>query len=170
MSLTHFKDVYLSMNWADSRIWQSVLASSEGNLDEFVLDTLIHIHETQHSFLNVWLKRPLERWKRTDFDSNAKLCSWAESFHLQVSDYLESLSSADLTITMVLPWAKYFEKALGQQPVETTLSETIHQVASHSMHHRGQVARRLRELGEVPPFTDYIVWLWMGRPAPEWPA
>ena len=170
MSLTHFKDVYLHMNWADSLIWRSALESSGGASDEYVLDTLMHIHETQHSFLNVWLKQPFKRWKRADFESNAQLCRWAESFYPLAFDFLESLSAADLNNTVVLPWAKYFAKELGRQPVETILSETIHQVASHTMHHRGQVARRLRELEIEPPLTDYIVWLWMGRPEPEWPV
>ena len=26
----------------------------------------------------------------------------------------------------------------------------------------------LRELGGEPPATDLIVWLWKGRPAPDW--
>ncbi len=33
---------------------------------------------------------------------------------------------------------------------------------------RGQNATRLRELGGEPPLTDYIAWLWKGRPAPDW--
>jgi uncharacterized damage-inducible protein DinB len=38
----------------------------------------------------------------------------------------------------------------------------------HSHYHRGQNATRLRELGGTPPTTDYIVWLWKGRPQPAW--
>jgi len=42
------------------------------------------------------------------------------------------------------------------------------QVAMHSSHHRGQVARRLRELGVESPLTDYIAWIWMSRPVADW--
>jgi uncharacterized damage-inducible protein DinB len=38
----------------------------------------------------------------------------------------------------------------------------------HSHFHRGQNATRLRELGGEPPTTDYIFWLWKGRPKPVW--
>jgi uncharacterized damage-inducible protein DinB len=34
--------------------------------------------------------------------------------------------------------------------------------------HRGQNARRLRELGGEPPTTDLIVWIAAGRPPPDW--
>ena len=37
-----------------------------------------------------------------------------------------------------------------------------------SGYHRGQVARRLRELGVEPPLTDFIAWAPMDRPAAEW--
>jgi uncharacterized damage-inducible protein DinB len=40
----------------------------------------------------------------------------------------------------------------------------------HSTYHRGQVNARLRELGIEPPLTDYIAWIWFGRPEAEWPA
>jgi uncharacterized damage-inducible protein DinB len=57
----------------------------------------------------------------------------------------------------------------GREPVPTTMRETMLQVAMHSTYHRGQVNARLRELGAEPPLTDYIAWLWMGKPAAEWP-
>jgi uncharacterized damage-inducible protein DinB len=49
------------------------------------------------------------------------------------------------------------------------MAETARQVAMHSMHHRGQVNARLRELGAEPPLVDYIAWIWRGRPEPMWP-
>jgi uncharacterized damage-inducible protein DinB len=38
----------------------------------------------------------------------------------------------------------------------------------HSSYHRGQVAQRLRELGEEPPLSDFIAWIWMDRPGADW--
>lgn len=60
------------------------------------------------------------------------------SFHSGQSDFFDSLTEADLSRIAVVPWAKYFAKSIGRDPVETTLGETLHQVVSHSMHHRGQ--------------------------------
>jgi uncharacterized damage-inducible protein DinB len=42
------------------------------------------------------------------------------------------------------------------------------QAAMHSQHHRGQNATRLRDLGGVPPTTDFILWYFKGQPAAEW--
>jgi len=60
------------------------------------------------------------------------------------------------------------EKQYGHRPEDTTMRETMHQVVLHSTYHRGQVAAYLRTLGGEPPLTDYIAWLWAGRPAAEW--
>ena len=49
-----------------------------------------------------------------------------------------------------------------------TLSEALHQAVMHSHYHRAQNATRVPERGGKPPTTDLIVWLWKGRPQPEW--
>jgi len=51
-----------------------------------------------------------------------------------------------------------------------TLVETMLQIPSHSTHHRGQIATRLREIGGEPPITDFIMWAFTGKPAASWPA
>ena len=169
MDVTHVRYTFLHMNWAAARVWKAVVASQRAVSDEYILDTLMHIHETQRAFLDVWLGQPFERRNRSDIGSTKQLCEWAESIHSSALEYVESLSDSDLPSGAVLPWAKYFAKSLGREPIGTTLGETLHQVVSHSMHHRGQVARRIRELDETPPLTDYIVWVWSGRPEAEWP-
>jgi uncharacterized damage-inducible protein DinB len=58
---------------------------------------------------------------------------------------------------------------LGRQASPTTLGETILQAAMHSTYHRGQISARLKEVGTDSPLTDYIVWLWLGRPPAHWP-
>lgn len=37
-----------------------------------------------------------------------------------------------------------------------SLSDLLSHVINHSTHHRGQIVARLRELGYVPPVTDYL--------------
>jgi len=46
----------------------------------------------------------------------------------------------------------------------------MYQVIIHSTHHRGQVNSRIRELKGEPPLVDFIVWIWLGKPAAAWPA
>jgi uncharacterized damage-inducible protein DinB len=70
---------------------------------------------------------------------------------------------------VVMPWIEMFEKRLGRKADAPTFHETLLQVAMHSAYHRGQVSTKLRELGGEPPLTDFIVWVWTGKPQPEWP-
>jgi uncharacterized damage-inducible protein DinB len=69
-----------------------------------------------------------------------------------------------------LPWMDMVSAQLGRTLVVPTLAETLLQVPMHSMHHRGQINARLRELGNEPPLVDFIAWIWLGKPAAEWPA
>lgn len=39
------------------------------------------------------------------------------------------------------------------------IGELIRHVVNHSTYHRGQIAMRIRQLGDQPPSTDYIAWL-----------
>ena len=47
---------------------------------------------------------------------------------------------------------------------EYSLAHMIQHVVNHSTHHRGQVAAYLRQLGRVPPITDFLVYLDEGSP------
>jgi uncharacterized damage-inducible protein DinB len=49
-----------------------------------------------------------------------------------------------------------------------TIGELIRHVVNHGTYHRGQISMRLRQLGEQPPSTDYILWLRL--PAPRVPT
>jgi uncharacterized damage-inducible protein DinB len=44
----------------------------------------------------------------------------------------------------------------------------VAELVLHTSYRRGQVATRLRERGAEPPLTDFIAWIWMGRPVPDW--
>lgn len=165
MTTGHFRDLYRHMRWADEAVWAAVLASDACSADERILDTMHHIHATQHSFLDVWTEREFTYYRR-DGQSAEAISAWAGEFHAGAWSYLGSISDDDLGETLPIPWAHYLEEHLGRPPGDVTLGETIYQVVSHSMHHRGQVMKRIRELGDDPPMVDYIVWLWLERPQP----
>jgi uncharacterized damage-inducible protein DinB len=123
----------------------------------------------QRAFLNVWCKLP--HTQNAGSDLNLKeLAPWGRDYHVLASEYFASLTETDLDEAVVLPWGKFLTSSLGRDPEVPSLGETIVQVAAHSTYHRGQVNVRLRELGEEPPLTDYIAWLWFGKPSPEWPG
>lgn len=170
MMANQFRDVYLHMEWADSMIWKEVLDSDVLRSDEYILKSLFHLHEVQHHFLNSWTGKPMERYSQESFESAPAISAWGQEFYGELAEFLDSVRDDALPEPHILPWATYFGRRLGVDAAETTLMETMHQLSSHSMHHRGQVMRRFRELDLAPPGLDYIVWAWMGRPNPVWNA
>jgi len=70
------------------------------------------------------------------------------------------LDDARLAETIEVPWFK--------PPLNISVRHALTQAAMHSHYHRGQNATRLRELGGVPPGTDFIEWLRQGKPGPRW--
>lgn len=168
MTIPHLRSVFTHMEWADARILSAVRNSLAAATDDYILATQFHILETQQAFLNAWADKPFRRSSRDDFPDVDALIVWSRSFHVDAMGFLDGLDEGALGQDLVLPWAKYFGRVLGRDPQVTTLADTLHQLPSHTMHHRGQLARRFKDLGGTPPMTDYIVWAWEGRPAASW--
>jgi uncharacterized damage-inducible protein DinB len=47
---------------------------------------------------------------------------------------------------------------LAGNTYRNTLADLIRHVVNHSTYHRGQLATQLRQLGQIPPATDFIVY------------
>jgi uncharacterized damage-inducible protein DinB len=166
MTAVDLNELYTHMEWADQTVWDAVLSSSSASADESVFDTLLHVHATQRAFLHLWQRVPIAIPKPSEFDSAAGLRSWASDYYAEAKSVLESLSEDDLGAVVEIPWAHLFTKRFGRPPELVTVEQTAYQVVAHTQYHRGQVNRRLRELGSEPPLVDYIAWLWLGRPTP----
>lgn len=54
----------------------------------------------------------------------------------------------------------------GQESAQP-IGALVRHVVNHSTYHRGQIAMRIRQLGDPPPATDYIVWLRLPAPRPS---
>jgi uncharacterized damage-inducible protein DinB len=161
-------DLSRHTEWADATVWRAVWSSSAASNDQRIKDWLHHIHMVQHAFINVWRELPHSANAGSDL-SLSELQSWGREYHQLAASHFATLADEDLDQPMNMPWAKYLTKRLGRDPAGTTRGETLVQVAAHSTYHRGQVNARLRELGDEPPLTDFIAWLWFGKPDPEWP-
>lgn len=149
-------------HWADALTWTSVL---RGDHDDAELrKTLFHLHTAQWVYLHVWRGEP---FAPRSFSDLVTLREWAREYHLAVSLHAGGTLDADTGRDISFPWRDELVRRFGPAPT-TSWSDSVVQVAMHSAHHRGQVARRVRELGGEPPVTDYIAWVWLGRPAAEW--
>lgn len=161
-------DLFRHMEWADAAVWTSVLGSESGRADEKLRACLYHLHVVQRAFLRTWRGEPRDAPYPT-FDDAPSLMGWAREYYAGALAYVEGLGDEAAAEPLPVPWATMVEKRLGRAPGPTTAGETALQVALHSMYHRGQANARLRAAGVEPPLVDYIVWLWLDRPAPSWP-
>ncbi len=165
------------MEWADALVWKSTASSESTNRDEKIILWLLHLHMTQQAFLAFWQRQfanasqqEIMEWsQRGSKLRGAELLAWAKSFHHNAMGYLSRISETALAEPAVLPWMDMVSAQLGKILVIPNLSETLLQVPMHSMHHRGQINARLRELGVDPPLTDFIAWVWLGKPPADWP-
>jgi uncharacterized damage-inducible protein DinB len=162
-------DLYRHMEWADAAVWTALLASEKAEADQKLRNYFYHLHLVQRAFLRVWRGEPREAPYPTFVDARS-LMSWGRSYYGEAFAHLANVGDDILSRPMSLPWATMVEQRLGRAPEATTIGETALQVPFHTTYHRGQIAARLREVGGEPPLVDYIAWLWLGRPAPDWPS
>ncbi|MBZ5621782.1 MAG: DinB family protein [Acidobacteriia bacterium] len=73
------------------------------------------------------------------------------------ADLAAALGSADLDKMIALPRGP-------KGPFEAPAGVLLLQAVTHSQHHRGQNASRMRQLGTTPPMTDFVIWYALGRP------
>jgi uncharacterized damage-inducible protein DinB len=157
------RDLYRHQSWADAEHWRLITACDKARDDDTIRTRLHHIHVVQHAFR--WItgdrQSPPKFTKAEDFATFDALREYARSYHADVEPWFSSLTDDRLSTSIDVPF-------FNDPPLTITVAEALTQCAMHSQHHRGQNAARLRELGGAPENTDYIVWLWKGRPAPVW--
>jgi uncharacterized damage-inducible protein DinB len=167
MNLVELQDLYRHMEWADAAVWRAVFESERALADKKLRDWFYHLHLVQRAFIRAWRNEPANQPFPT-FEDMISVCSWGRSYYNEIFSYLEPLSDEEISQTMQLPWAELVTEQLGRAPAPITIGETMLQVSLHSLYHRGQINTRLREVGGEPPTVDYIVWVWLEKPAASW--
>jgi len=167
MKLSTIKDLYRHMEWADALVWRAVVESEVSRTDQKLRELFHHLHLVQRVWLRAWRGEPRDTTDPT-FDDAKSLMSWGHSYYAEVSSHFEALTDEQIAGIMQLPWAEIVERELGRKPERISIAETMLQVALHSQYHRGQINARLRALGGEPPRVDFIIWVWLGRPPPDW--
>lgn len=164
--LSDIKELSDHMYWADSIVWSEVMKISHHDDIQIIFDLLFHLHSVQHAYFSLWHNQHLGQLEKIKFINLSALSNWGLEFHKKYNVFINSLSEEKLNQTVEIPWTKYFEKKIGKPPAKTNLIQTIYQVIMHSTYHRGQINKKIRELGGEPPLTDYIYWIWIGKPNP----
>lgn len=167
METSEYERLVTQMEWADALVWQRVLAARRAHADEEMRRRLHHVHLVQHLYVQVWRGEPLQVTEHTAFESLEAIRGWAQPVHARTAEFVRSLTPERLREPVAFPWAEQVRASLGVFHTATT-GQSILQVTSHTTYHRGQVCAHLRQLGGEPPLTDFISWIWLGQPAPDW--
>ncbi len=162
-----FRKLMRHMEWADALVWNSVLAVPRAHSDNRIRDCLYHLHVVQWAYLHIWREVSPEVPDMSSFEGLPAIHAWGREYHRQVADQLDLLNEDALGRLIRFPWAEQLVKRFGS-PAPVTFAETILQITAHTTYHRGQVNMRLRELEAEPPLTDFIAWVWMGKPRAGW--
>lgn len=159
---SYLDELYAHQRWADAEHWRAFEAHPAALADKAVQERLYHIHLVQHAFL--WITGPrtsqFTPQKLEDFPNLSHLKSYAKAGHGELDQLLKTATPDRLEEVIEIPWFK--------PTLKISVRHALTQAAMHSHYHRGQNATRLRELGGVPPTTDFIVWLHHGQPAARW--
>jgi uncharacterized damage-inducible protein DinB len=159
---TYLHELYAHQEWADAEHWRAFDAFPAALADRAIRERLHHIHLVQSAFL--WVtsdpKAKFVITKADDYPNMADLKAFARKHHSEMAAVLGAIDEAQLAKITEVPWF--------QPPLKISVRHALTQAAMHSHYHRGQNATRLRELGGVPPGTDFIEWLRQGQPAATW--
>lgn len=159
---SYLDELYAHQEWADAEHWRAFEAHPPALADRAVRERLHHIHLVQSAFL--WVvgrRRPqFVITKPEDYTKIGDLKAFARKGHMEMAAMLGGMDEGRLSETIEVPWF--------QPPLKITVRHALTQAPMHSHYHRGQNAARLRELGGVPPGTDFIEWLRKGQPAARW--
>ena len=156
------------MQWADAEIWKKVLSFETAQIDERIKKLLYHLHQVQYAFYFLWNDLPIEIPKSEEFVNLHSIAKWGFDYQQKLTEFLSSAKANEKYKIVQIPWSVFIERRTKQKVVPATLEETILQVTSHSTYHRGQINTRFRELGGEPASVDFIVWVWLGKPKPDW--
>ena len=158
----YLDEMYAHQEWADAEHWRAFEAHPAALKDKAIRERLVHIHLVQHAFL--WITGPqtssFEIKKPEDFVSPADLKAYARRGLAGLTDVVKAATPEWLEEVIEIVWF--------QPSLKISRGHALTQAAMHSHYHRGQNATRLRELGGVPPTTDFIEWLREGKPTPKW--
>jgi uncharacterized damage-inducible protein DinB len=162
-------DLYRHQAWADAMMWSAVMASTGATADAAIQERFAHIHLVQRVYLQGWQGAEFDPTIPAFANAGARM-RWGLEYHGSVMRFVEALDAAQFEAPFPLPWAAIVEQGLGRAPSRVRLVDTLLQIPSHSTHHRGQIATRLREVGGEPPSTDFIMWAFIDKPSASWPA
>jgi len=159
---SYLEELYAHQEWADAEHWRAFEAHPPALDDKAIRERLLHIHLVQHAFLSITGPRTeaFTNRKLEEFQTISDLKQYARQGLSGLNALVSSLDGENAEKVIEVIWFR--------PPAKISIRQALTQAAMHSHYHRGQNATRLRELGGVPPTTDFILCLHKGQPAARW--
>jgi len=154
-------DLLRHQRWADAELWKAIEICPQSATDAELRKRLYHTHVTQFAFYSIVLEQEPRFPKADDFPDLGTLKSFAMRVDDTLRNLMRNIQNDQLSRSVMIPWFK-------DPPLALECADALTQAAMHSQYHRGQNAARLRQIGGSPPLTDFIMWIWKGRPEPLW--
>jgi uncharacterized damage-inducible protein DinB len=159
MMLKMFQTLYRYNWWATTRLLTALkeFSSEELRLDlggsyPTILSALLHTLWVEQMFL--------QRWRRQSTQGLASppILDTIEAIHAAWRQleydralYFETLAEIDLQTPLE------YQDSRGRH-MSIVLWEALFHCANHSTFHRGQIVSKLRQSGQIPPGTDFVVF------------
>jgi len=136
--------------WANHAVLSELV--SQDVKDEKIISWMNHIINAE----KIWFERiQLGEYSTTAWENHptASIYIRMQAIHDEMKEWLENLPIEDLMASTTS-----YANSKGDK-FKTAWVDILAHVMNHSTHHRAQIAARMRELGFVPPATDYIFYL-----------
>jgi uncharacterized damage-inducible protein DinB len=154
MGLELLKDLARYQAWADGEHWKAIHENTKLFEDSEIRKRLNHMVMAYEMLQALARSGAPNVAEMKDRDSIEELETAMGRAHEGLTD---TLGSTDLEKMVHLPRGP-------RGPFEAPAGVLLLQALTHSQHHRGQNASRMRELGVTPPMTDFVIWYAVGRP------
>jgi uncharacterized damage-inducible protein DinB len=154
MDVDLLRDMARHQVWADAAHWKTLHANPALLEDKDMRKRLNHM-VMAYEFLTILASGGApDASGMKDRESAEELEAAMTKAHDRLTT---ALGSVDLGKMIKLPRGP-------QGPFEAPAGVLLLQAVTHSQHHRGQNASRMRELGVTPPMTDLLIWHALGQP------
>ncbi|HXB70205.1 MAG TPA: DinB family protein [Candidatus Acidoferrales bacterium] len=140
--------------WADMAHWKAIRENAALLEDVEIRRRLNHMVTALKMLTTLARGQTPDAAGMKEVDSIDQLEAAMQKAH---ADLAAALGSADLARMIALPRGP-------NGPFAAPAGVLLLQALTHSQHHRGQNASRMRQLGAAPPMTDFVVWYALGRP------
>jgi uncharacterized damage-inducible protein DinB len=140
--------------WADAAHWKAMRENPALLEDAEIRKRLNHMVTALNMLTTLARGQTPDFGGRKEIDSIDELEASMGKTHEELA---ATLKSADLDKMIALPRGP-------KGPFEAPAGVLLLQAITHSQHHRGQNASRMRQLGATPPMTDFVIWHALGRP------